>query len=49
MWPFPQKAFDRFNGTVKGYLAVEMNAMGQMVEDVVRVVKDILAGKKEVF
>lgn len=74
VWPFPQKAFDRFNGTVKGYLAVEMNAMGQMVEDVVlaargktpvysmatgrviadsedvvRVVKDILAGKKEVF
>ena len=34
LWPFPVKSFVKYNGKVRGYLAVEMNAMGQMVEDV---------------
>lgn len=34
LWPFPQKAMEKFNGKIKGYLTVEMNACGQMVEDV---------------
>lgn len=34
LWPFPEKAMEKFNGKIKGYLTVEMNACGQMVEDV---------------
>ncbi len=34
LWPFPVKALRKFNGKVRGYLAVEMNVCGQMVEDV---------------
>lgn len=34
LWPFPEKAMDKFNGRIKGYLTVEMNACGEMVEDV---------------
>lgn len=34
LWPFPEKAFEKYNGKIKGYLTVEMNACGQMVEDV---------------
>ncbi len=74
LWPFPEKAMKKFNGRIKGYLSVEMNACGQMVEDValhaggtkvysdptgrkvadsedlVALIKDILAGKiEEVF
>jgi 2-oxoglutarate ferredoxin oxidoreductase subunit alpha len=34
LWPFPKKAFLKADPRVKGYLTVEMNACGQMVEDV---------------
>lgn len=34
LWPFPRKAFEKTNKTAKAYLSVEMNACGQMVEDV---------------
>lgn len=33
LWPFPQKAFDKFNDKIKKFLDVEMS-MGQMVQDV---------------
>ncbi|MGN0135842.1 3-methyl-2-oxobutanoate dehydrogenase subunit VorB [Anaerotignum sp.] len=33
LWPFPQKAFDKWNAQIKKYLDVEMS-MGQMVPDV---------------
>ena len=33
LWPFPQKAFDKFNDKIKKFLDVEMS-MGQMVPDV---------------
>lgn len=35
LWPFPKKAFEKTDGKVKAYLSVEMNACGQMVEDVI--------------
>ena len=34
LWPFPEKAMEKYNGRIQGYLTVEMNACGQMVEDV---------------
>ena len=34
LWPFPVKAMEKYNGKIRGYLAVEMNFTGQMVEDV---------------
>ena len=34
LWPFPRKAFEKTNKTANAYLSVEMNACGQMVEDV---------------
>lgn len=34
LWPFPFKAFEKVRETAKGFLSVEMSAIGQMVEDV---------------
>ena len=34
LWPFPKKAFAKTNSHAEAYLTVEMNACGQMVEDV---------------
>lgn len=34
LWPFPDRAFQKYNGKIRGYLSVEMNVTGQMVEDV---------------
>lgn len=34
LWPFPEKAFCKLNGSVKLFICVEMNSLGQMVEDV---------------
>ncbi len=33
LWPYPQKAFDKIDGGIKKYMAVEMSA-GQMVPDI---------------
>ena len=41
LWPFPRKAFDKTNQYAKAYLSVEMNACGQMVEDVALCAKHI--------
>ena len=35
LWPFPKKAFDALGNQVKGFLSVEMNILGQMVDDIV--------------
>ncbi|MEG1789915.1 MAG: 3-methyl-2-oxobutanoate dehydrogenase subunit VorB [Oscillospiraceae bacterium] len=35
LWPYPKKAFDALGAQVKGYLCVEMNILGQMVDDVI--------------
>lgn len=34
LWPFPEKAFENPSKDLKGYVTVEMSALGQMVEDV---------------
>lgn len=33
-WPYPEKAFEKVNPQVKGFISVENNGEGQMVEDV---------------
>lgn len=40
-WPFPEKAFEKVNPNVKGYITVEANATGQMVDDVALTVKKL--------
>jgi 2-oxoglutarate ferredoxin oxidoreductase subunit alpha len=39
LWPFPEKAFEKVNPKLKGYITVETNALGQMVDDVALAVK----------
>lgn len=34
LWPYPEKAFREVNPNVKAFLSVELNDMGQMVDDV---------------
>ncbi len=38
-WPFPEKAFEKVNKDVKGFITVEANATGQMVDDVALTIK----------
>ncbi len=38
-WPFPENAFKKVNPRVKGFITVESNATGQMVDDVALTVK----------
>lgn len=38
-WPFPEKAFIEVNRNVKGFITVEANATGQLVEDVALMAK----------
>lgn len=39
LWPFPEKEFDNVNPDVKGYISVEENAVGQMVDDIALTLK----------
>lgn len=39
VWPFPEKAFEKVNPNVKGFITIEANATGQMVDDVALTVK----------
>lgn len=45
VWPFPVKAFNKVSKNIKGYIAVEMSATGQMVEDVALAVR----GKSPIY
>ena len=38
-WPYPEKAFEKVNPNVKGFITVESNATGQMVDDVALTIK----------
>lgn len=38
-WPFPELAFNKVNPNVKGFISVESNATGQLVDDVALTVK----------
>ncbi len=40
-WPFPVKAFEEVNPNVKGFMTVELNATGQMIDDVALTLKTI--------
>jgi 2-oxoglutarate ferredoxin oxidoreductase subunit alpha len=39
LWPYPEKAFENVNPEVKGYISIEENAVGQMVEDIALTLK----------
>jgi len=49
LWPFPEKAFDKVNKDVKGYISVEENATGQMVEDIALTLKKTIQSSKPVY
>ena len=38
-WPFPEKAFEEVNKEVKGFITVEANATGQVIDDVALTLK----------
>ncbi len=38
-WPFPEKAFSEVNKNVKGFISVEANATGQLIDDIALTVK----------
>ena len=42
LWPFPEKAFQQVCPNVKGFISVELNDNGQMVEDVALAVKRVM-------
>ena len=49
LWPFPEKAFEKVNSNVKGYISIEENAVGQMVEDVALTLKRAKQDSKPVY
>lgn len=40
-WPFPEKGFEKVNPNVKGFITVESNATGQLVDDVALTAKKL--------
>lgn len=40
-WPFPEKGFEKVNPNVKGFITVEANATGQLVDDVALTAKKL--------
>lgn len=49
VWPFPEKAFEKVNSKVKGFISVESNATGQMVDDIGLVVKKLKEDNKPIY
>lgn len=49
LWPFPEKAFEEVNSSVKGYIAVEENATGQMIDDIALTLKRKKEGSTPVY
>lgn len=49
LWPFPEKAFDEVNPNVKGYISVEENATGQMIDDIALTLKKSKSDSKAVY
>ena len=49
VWPFPEKAFEKVNPNVKGFITIESNATGQMVDDVALTVKKIFKTNVPVY
>ena len=48
-WPFPEKAFGEVNKDVKGYISVEANATGQLIDDIALTAKRLGPGNVPVF
>lgn len=48
-WPFPEKAFALVNPHVKGFISVEANATGQLVEDVALYSKKTGFGQSPIY
>lgn len=48
-WPFPEKAFQEVNEDVKGFISVEANATGQLVEDIALTAKKICVNNVPVY
>ena len=48
-WPFPFKAFEAVNPNVKGFITIEANATGQMVDDVALAVKKLFKANVSVY
>src|SRR5699024_2249478 len=38
-WPYPEKAFAEVNDNVKGFISIEANATGQMIDDIALTMK----------
>ncbi|MFA5576167.1 MAG: 3-methyl-2-oxobutanoate dehydrogenase subunit beta [Tissierellaceae bacterium] len=48
-WPFPEKAFENVNPNVKGFISVEANATGQLVDDLALTLKKAGKGNVPVY
>ena len=48
-WPFPEKAFMEVNKDVKGYISVEANATGQLIDDIALTAKKLRQGNVPVY
>lgn len=48
-WPFPEKAFEEVSDNVKGFISVESNATGQLVDDIALTVKKIKKANVPVY
>jgi 2-oxoglutarate ferredoxin oxidoreductase subunit alpha len=49
LWPYPEKAFENVNPEVKGYISIEENATGQMVDDIALTLKKTEQSNKPVY
>ncbi len=49
VWPYPEKAFEKVNKNVKGFMTIEANATGQMVDDVALTAKKLGFGSVPVY
>ena len=49
LWPFPEKGFSNVNPDVKGYISVEENATGQMIDDIALTLKRSKNDSKPVY
>lgn len=48
-WPFPENSFREINDNVKGFISVEANATGQLIEDIALTAKRIGKGNVPVY
>ena len=49
VWPFPEEAFKKVNLNVKGFISVESNATGQLIDDIALTVKRVLRTNTPIY